>query len=156
MGAWARANLPEKWRHEALSVRLALLNPRLHEARDRGLVLWLVGVHHGLGRPFFPHEDKADDGDRDIAAVKDLTNGHVPTGRGPQSLGFIVPDEMAFAARDGREADDDLRGMDWHTLFRALKRRYGPWGLARLEAVLRLADHRASEAARDQGGDGDR
>ena len=148
-GAKARAKLPDHWRHEALSVRLALANPRLHQADDRGLVLWLVGVHHGLGRPFFPHVDLLDEKAREVAAVEGLSEGPLGRGPGPQSLGFVIPDQEIFAAREGRGLDDDLRGLEWTALFRDLKRRYGPWGLARLEAVLRLADHRASEAARN-------
>ena len=49
------------------------------------------------------------------------------TGTGPQSLAF------------------DFQGLDWAQLFEALKEEYGIWGLARLEAFVRLADHRASE-----------
>lgn len=145
------AKLPPRWRHEALSVRLALANPRLHEAHDRGLVLWLVGTHHGHGRPFFPHADPLDETGHKLAVVAGLAEAAVlPPGEGPQSLGFVIPEGAAFDARPGRDEGDDLRGLDWATLFRDLKRRYGPWGLARLEATLRLADHRASEAARDR------
>lgn len=121
-GSWARVGLPEGWRHEAASVGRAIEDVRLQDAHDRALVLWLVGSHHGWGRPFF-----------------DLRNEEV----GPHRLGFAMPETDAFGSRfDG---DDDLRGLDWPAFFALLNRRYGPWGLARLEAVLRLADHRASE-----------
>ncbi len=109
-GAWERAELPRGWRHEALSVRLATTDARFADAHDPHLVLWLIGTHHGLGRPFFGFADPQDGN------------------QGPQSPAF------------------DLDGLDWASLFDRLKRRYGIWGLARLEAILRLADHRASEA----------
>ena len=44
----ANAALPRGWRHEALSVRMARAHPRMAGARDRALVLWLIGTHHGL------------------------------------------------------------------------------------------------------------
>jgi CRISPR-associated endonuclease/helicase Cas3 len=53
----------------------------------------------------------------------------LPAAPGPQSLAF--------------EHD----GVDWAGLYERLKARYGVWELARFEAVLRLADHRASDAA---------
>ena len=109
-GAWQRAELPRGWRHEALSVRLATADARFADAHDPHLVLWLIGTHHGLGRPFFGFADPQDGN------------------QGPQSPAF------------------DFGGLDWSSLFDRLKRRYGVWGLARLEAILRLADHRASEA----------
>ncbi len=109
--ARADSGLPDHWRHEALSVRLAVNDARLGCARDPDLVLWLIGAHHGYGRPLFPHCDPTE---------------RVPE-VGPQSLSF------------------DWCGLDWSSLFARLKSRYGIWELARMESILRLADHRASE-----------
>ena len=109
-GAWERAGLPKGWRHEARSVRLASTDMRFEAAHDPLLVLWLIGTHHGHGRPFFHFADPLDD-------------------QGPQSMGYT------------------FGGRDWPTLFEKLRRRYGVWRLAWLEAILRLADHRASEDA---------
>ena len=126
-GAWSRAGLPDNWRHEALSVRLAMLHPDFKQAHDPQLVLWLIGTHHGFGRPLFPHYDQKDGEARPdllkVFGVDDI----LEAGAGPQSLAFT------------------FQGMDWAQLFETLKQRYGIWGLARLEAFLRLADHRASE-----------
>ena len=125
--ARATSSLPDKWRHEALSVRIVPHVARFKEARDPELVLWLIGTHHGYGRPFFPHCDAADDKPRKLPAVIGLPS-ELPAGAGPQSLAY------------------DRDGFDWPALFVRLKARYGVWELARMEAVLRLADHRASEA----------
>lgn len=110
------AGLPDRWRHEALSVKLARKHADMAQAGDPDLVLWLVGSHHGYGRPFFPHRDP----DEQAPEV------------GPQSLAF------------------DWNGLDWPSLFVRLKARYGVWELARMEAILRLADHRASQDARNR------
>lgn len=124
--ARAASGLPENWRHEAFSVRLAPYVARFGEANDPELVLWLIGSHHGHGRPFFPHHDAADDKQRKLPFVPGLPS-ELPPGSGPQSLAF------------------DWNGLDWPSLFARLKARYGVWELARMEAILRLADHRASE-----------
>jgi CRISPR-associated endonuclease/helicase Cas3 len=129
-GAWERAGLPAHWRHEALSVRLARLHPAFAAAHDPALILWLIGTHHGYGRPFFPHADALDGTERGID-LPEAFGGRTllePGNRSPQSLAF------------------DFEGQDWAQMFQALKRKYGIWGLARLEAFVRLADHRASEA----------
>jgi CRISPR-associated endonuclease/helicase Cas3 len=133
VAARAKSSLPDKWRHEALSVRLAAQVPRFSEAKDPDLVLWLVGVHHGYGRPFFPHADPFDAVSRELPDVLDLPRV-LPPGPGPQSLAF------------------DWRGLDWPKMFERLKARYGTWGLAHMEAILRLADHRASEEAKEKTG----
>ena len=125
--AWSRAGLPDNWRHEALSVRLAMLHPDFKQAHDPQLVLWLVGTHHGFGRPLFPHYDQKDGEARPDLLKAFGVDDILEAGTGPQSLAF------------------SFQGMDWAQLFDCLKQRYGIWGLARLEAFLRLADHRASE-----------
>ena len=125
-GAWNRSGLPGGWRHEALSVRMALSHSRFAEAHDPALVLWLIGTHHGLGRPFFGFvEDRPQ---AVPAPCLGMDEWRLDAKPGPQSLAF------------------DYRGSDWPTLFDQLKRKYGIWGLAHFEAILRLADHRASEA----------
>jgi CRISPR-associated endonuclease/helicase Cas3 len=128
-GAWDRAGLPPHWRHEALSVRAAIAHPAFKRANDPLLVLWLIGTHHGHGRPLFPHADRTEVASEPLplppALGGELLLNDEP---GPQSLAF------------------DFRGLDWAQAFEALKDRYGIWGLARLEAFVRLADHRASEA----------
>ena len=113
LAARRAAGLPERWRHEAQSVTRAIADPRLKKANDPELVLWLIGVHHGHGRPLFPHNDPREAPDR----------------VGPQRLDF------------------QFQGYDWPQIFERLKARYGPWELSRMEAVVRLADHRASEEA---------
>ena len=132
-GAWKRAGLPKGWRHEALSVRMALTHPRFADARDPALVLWLIGTHHGFGRPFFDFADPHEGGPGHDGCVGCLTvePWRPAPAPGPQSLAF------------------DLDGVDWAATYEALKRRYGVWGLAHLETILRLADHRASESERE-------
>ncbi len=125
-----RVGLPRKWRHEALSVRLATLHASFQKATDAELVLWLIGSHHGWGRPFFPHTDPLDRESRtDLPPVLGQQIVLDP-GPGPNSLDYLYA------------------GTDWTGLYERLRNRYGIWGLARLEAVLRLADHRASEKER--------
>jgi CRISPR-associated endonuclease/helicase Cas3 len=122
--AATQIGLPPHWRHEGLSVRIAERGDLLKAAPDGELVLWLIGTHHGWGRPFFPYADPRDQDQRTLA------NGiELPAGHGPNALNWNHGD------------------VDWTGLFERLKRRYGVWELARFEAILRLADHRASEAA---------
>ena len=127
--AWERAGLPKGWRHEALSVRMARAHPRFADAHDPALVLWLIGSHHGLGRPFFGFLDPAPE--QVPLPCLDIADWRLSAEKpGPQSLAF------------------EFHGADWTSIFEDLKRRYGIWGLAHLEAILRLADHRTSEQER--------
>src|ERR1700731_3523577 len=52
-----RSGLPRGARHEVASLAYAEAHPKFAEAHDPELVLWLIGTHHGHGRPFFPPVD---------------------------------------------------------------------------------------------------
>ena len=119
------AGVPKSWRHEVLSVRAAipLLSAGTEVAGiDPDLALYLIGSHHGQGRPFFEHDDPWDEHERTLLGRR------LPPGPGAQRLDF------------------EWNRQGWVELFTGLQADYGTWGLAFLEAVLRLADHRASEA----------
>ena len=118
-----RAELPAKWRHEAVSLAVARrILPRMAIV-DRLLVEHLVATHHGSGRPLFPPV-------AGIASVDLLPVDH-PLGVGE--------------AFDGGQIEVDH--VDWAgpRRLRVLSRRYGWWGLALLEAIVRLADMAVSE-----------
>ena len=118
-----RAGLPNGARHEVASLRLAEAHPMFAAAHDPALVLWLIGTHHGHGRPLFPAVEWPAAGDSFVA----------DTGGGSGSVHARAA--LSAAALTAR----------WLELREALHRRFGPWWLAHLEAVLRLADHRTSE-----------
>jgi CRISPR-associated endonuclease/helicase Cas3 len=108
-------------RHECYSVALIDRYPMLlADANDPDLVRYLVGTHHGRGRGLqAPVEDRGVEFHIDF-------DGSALTFRGNTNL-----------------AD---AGSGWPSLFSSMNRRYGAWGIAYLETILRLADHRRSEA----------
>ena len=121
---------PESFRHEALSVALAQKHPQVSTLpeHERDLVLWLVGTHHGYGRPFFPpSSDKAP-----------ATEATVP----------LDGVELRAAASEAPLRLD----QGWLELAHRVQRTYGPWEIARLEAILRLADHAVSAAEKAEAG----
>ena len=113
---------PDGGRHELLSVRLAESCPALLPKKPilRDLVLHLVGSHHGYCRPFAPVVADAEGG-----TVKFDLRGHQMQWSGPTGL---------------ERLDSGAADRYWR-----LVRHYGWWGLAWLEALLRLADWRRSE-----------
>jgi len=116
------AGYPEAGRHELLSVRLAESARALLPADDdlRDLVLHLIASHHGHCRPFAPVV--LDDG---APLVEFDLDGHRMHWSGPTGL---------------ERLDSGIADRYWR-----LSRRYGWWGLAWLESLLRLADWRRSE-----------
>jgi len=116
-----QAGYPQGGRHECYSSAIAMSNSEvLNRAHDRELVLYLMGVHHGRGRPFMP-------------AVKDDGMKHLAFQFDGVRLEFAGPHRLEQLDRG------------WPELFWQLVRRYGYWGLAYLETLVRLADHRCSE-----------
>ena len=122
-----RSGLPRGARHEIASLCFAAAHNRFEKAHDRDLVLWLVGTHHGHGRPFFPAETEWPRKGETFEA--DLGDGKLLS-KTSRSLAELT--------------------SQWFELFERVTTRYGVWGLARLEAILRLADHRESEKEQDE------
>ena len=113
---------PAGGRHELLSVRLAESAPAsLPEREDlRDLTLHLIASHHGHCRPFAPvvFDDRC-------VPVGIEWCGYRMQWSGPTAL---------------ERLDSGVADRYWR-----LTRRHGWWGLAWLEALLRLADWRRSE-----------
>jgi len=111
---------PPGMRHEIASVAMIESNADvLGFARDEDLVLHLVGTHHGWGRPLPPIIE-----DPDPEALSYIWDGHLLTARSDLADGSLA--------------------LDMADRFWRLVERYGHHGLAWLEAILRLADHRQS------------
>jgi CRISPR-associated endonuclease/helicase Cas3 len=124
--AQERAGYPAGYRHELLSLAMARGSRALAAAHDVELVLHLVASHHGFARPFAPFDDHPDD---------------LPVALDHGGIGL----EATTRHRLGR------LGSDVPARFLRVQEKYGWWGLAWLEAILRLADHHASRI-REEGG----
>jgi CRISPR-associated endonuclease/helicase Cas3 len=115
-----RAGLPEGFRHEMLSVQIVehgnlIAANHLH----RTLILHLIAAHHGYARPFAP-------------VVMDSEPPEV-------NVNGVTLTEWARSEALPPRIDSGIAERFWE-----LTRWYGWWGLAYLEALLRLADQQAS------------
>jgi CRISPR-associated endonuclease/helicase Cas3 len=121
-----RADLPDGFRHEMLSVQLVEhSNLRELAGPQLDLILHLIAAHHGYARPFAP-------------VVIDEEYPEVTVN------GVTLTSERRTAFPPHR-IDSGIAERFWD-----LTRCYGWWGLAYLEAVLRLSDQQAS-ADEDEG-----
>ena len=120
---WESAGLPEHFRHEMLSLQLAERFAQFSE-EERDLILHLIASHHGCARPFAPVCE-----DKNPPAVSGTVNG----------CRFNLGEEERQELTPPHRLDSGVSERFWR-----LRRRYGWWGLAYLESILRLADWRAS------------
>ena len=116
------AGVPRGFRHEAVSARLvrALLeaHPGLAQGIDTELLYHLIVSHHGHARPLLP-------------AISDTTAPSV-----------TIPDLEGDGGTPEVTVTGDPCQVDWThpSRFGSLNARYGWWGLAYLETLVRLAD----------------
>lgn len=140
------------FRHELASA-LALLgqgSPALDEVFERDLVVYLVAAHHGrvrMGIRSLPGESPAPQGGVATRVALGIHDGEV---LGPVQL----PDgELPAATLDlsVMELGGGDRQVSWSRLALGLRDRedLGPFRLAFLEALVRLADWRASASYQD-------
>jgi len=115
-----RAGLPEGFRHEMLSVQIVEHGKLISDDdQHRAIILHLIAAHHGYARPFAP-------------VVMDTEPPEVSV-NGVTLLASVRSEVPAHRIGSG------IAERFWK-----LTRCYGWWGLAYLEAVLRLADQQAS------------
>jgi CRISPR-associated endonuclease/helicase Cas3 len=126
-----RTGLPDNFRHEMLSLQFAQMASELPaDPIKRDLVLHLIASHHGAARPFAP---VVEDDDPPLVSLK------------PIGLDYALTADQRRTSVSHR-LDSGIAERFWK-----LNRRFGWWGLAYLEAILRLGDQCASQREEEIG-----
>ena len=113
--------VPLPTRHDMVGAAMAAASPEvLAQASDPDLVIHLIASHHGLARPL----------------------GRFARDESPRTVRYEFDGHTLEANSDVvNEPEFDIETV---ARFRRLTRKYGHHGLAWLETILRLADHRQS------------
>jgi len=134
------------FRHELASALAWLQHGPQSEIHD--LIAYLIAAHHGkvrMGLRAFPDERGPDDSERRFA--RGVWDGDRLPAFSVDTL--FIPDTVL--ALDVMELGGGATGRSWATRTQELLERYGPFRLAFLEALVRIADWRASEAEQTKG-----
>lgn len=107
------------YRHEFGSLLQAAADPTIRDHSERELILHLIAAHHDWARPHF--EPRAYDN------------------QGP-------PDPVSGRRRRPTTRENEQAAVEAMQRFGRLQQRFGRWGLAWLESLLRCADAMASRA----------
>ena len=117
----AASKLPEYFRHEMLSLQLAeRYLPNGEDASLDDLLLHTIASHHGYGRPFAPVSH-----DTEPPPVRGAHGG----------VSIDINTDARQSWKPPHVLDSSVSERFWR-----LTRRHGWWGLAYLEAILRLGD----------------
>jgi CRISPR-associated endonuclease/helicase Cas3 len=145
---WRRKDARNRryFRHELASALAWLQHGTQSGSHD--VVAYLIAAHHGkvrMGLRALPDERGPNDGERRFA--RGVWDGdHLPAF---SVDGLSIPDTAL--ALDVMELGGGATGRSWAMRTLKLLERYGPFRLAFLEALVRIADWRASEAEQKKG-----
>jgi CRISPR-associated endonuclease/helicase Cas3 len=143
-----RPSSPRKYFRHELASALGYLAARQWD-KDSSLAAYLIAAHHGKVRMrlrALPNERAAEDG-------KLFARGVVDGDVLPETTlnGITVP--ATRLDLDIMQLGEGQCGPSWQARTQALLKQYGPFRLAWLEALLRIADWRASAAEEEAGHD---
>ena len=136
-----RSGYPKGTRHELLSLALMESHPEVDQIPNVELIKHLVATHHGWCRAIPPHQEEGEvqTSSLNLETFQPSDNAG---NEGSEQAGPYPLQDITLEAKSNHQLDHIGSGIA--DRFWSLTRTYGWYGLAWLEAVLRLADHRQS------------